>query len=75
MRHLWVALFVLSLSSLGCDSAREEAVELNEARKELVNDVGGAPKAQIDHAQAMVDEAAKAMETKNAAAIDKATQE
>jgi hypothetical protein len=76
MRHLLVALSVLSLLiALGCDSAREEAKELNEARKELVNDVGGAPKAQVEQARAILNTAEKDMEAKGAAAIDQATAE
>jgi hypothetical protein len=69
------AAVLSALCSAACDSAREEAVELNEARKDLVNEVGGAAKAQVDQAQQILDDAAKNMEKKGAAAIDQATAE
>lgn len=73
MRALLVVLALLPLA--GCDSAREEAKSLNEARKDLVEEVGGAPKAQVDQAAAILKEAERDMATKDGAAIDKATAE
>ena len=60
MRHALSAT-VLALASLALTGCPEEGKAIiQEAREELAEEVGGAPKRQVDQAKARIDAAAKA---------------
>ena len=62
MKNLTLLLALVSLSLLGCPG--EDKSSLNEKRKELINDVGGAPKRTIDDAQKRVNDSMKKMQNR-----------
>lgn len=53
-----LALAPLALALAGCPG--EGNTKLQEVREEVANEVGGAPKRQVDQAKARIDAAAKA---------------
>lgn len=58
---LLAALSVTCLALTGCpEKGKEMLQEANDARKEAIDDVGGAPKRQVDHAAERINAAAKA---------------
>lgn len=55
------ALTFTCLALTGCpEKGKEMLQEANEARKEAIDEVGGAPKRQVDHAEQRINAAAKA---------------
>lgn len=67
MRHttLTTLLALGTLALTGCPEEGKELMrEASEARREAIDEVGGAPKRQVDQAKARIDAAAKAQADK-----------